>query len=139
MNPLFISKNFTLEEMTSSAAAKERHIDNSPPTYITVNIQLLVNHVMQPLRDLYGKPIHVNSGYRSPALNESLGGAPNSQHLQGKAADITTGNAKENKKLFDLIQSSKIPFDQLIDESDYKWIHVSYNQDKNRRQVLHLK
>jgi uncharacterized protein YcbK (DUF882 family) len=134
-----ISKNFTMEEMTASGTALLKKIDNTPTLEIKINIKKLVNNTLQPVRDLYGRPIAINSGYRSPELNKAVNGAVNSQHIQGKAADITTGNTADNKKLFDLIQSSRIPFDQLIDESGYKWIHISYNEGNNRRQALHLK
>ena len=134
-----LSKNFTLEEMTASGTAHAKKIDNTPSPEILRNIQRLVDNTLQPVRELYGHPITVNSGYRSPELNKVVSGAPASQHLYGKAADITAGSAKINEKLFNLILASKIPFDQLIDEYDYRWIHISYNEGNNRRQVLHLK
>jgi hypothetical protein len=134
-----ISKNFTLEEMVSSAMATDRHIDNTPSAEVLANLQLLVDHVLQPVRDLYGKPIHINSGYRCVELNRAVGGAVNSQHIQGRAADISVGGRTENGALFDLICKSDIPFDQLIDEYDYRWVHVSYRETGNRLQVLHLK
>jgi zinc D-Ala-D-Ala carboxypeptidase len=71
-------------------------------------------------------------------LNDAVKGANNSQHLQGKAADITVGNKYKNQELFDLIVSLDLPFDQLIDEQDYSWIHVSYDETRNRKQILHL-
>lgn len=71
----------------------------------------------------YGKPIRVNSGYRSPILNKAVGGKPTSQHLRGEAADITGGTVEENRKLLALL--SDMEFDQLIDESNLTWIHVS--------------
>jgi hypothetical protein len=134
-----ISKNFTLEEMVSSVTATDRHIDNTPSAEVRANLQLLVNCVLQPVRDLYGKPIHINSGYRCVELNKAVGGAVNSQHVQGRAADISVGGRTENRVLFDLIRGSDIPFDQLIDEYDYRWVHVSYRETGNRLQVLHLK
>jgi hypothetical protein len=93
---------------------------------------------LDKVREMWGKPIGANSGYRSPELNRAVGGARNSQHLRGEAADITAGSKEENRKLFDLIVASDIPFDQLIDESGYKWLHISYCKDDNRKQVLHL-
>ena len=99
----------------------------------------MVEKVLQPVRDLWGKPVQVNSGYRCPALNKAVGGASASQHLTGKAADITAGSVSANKELFNLIAKSGIEYDQLIDEYDYKWIHISYNEGKNRKQILHLK
>ena len=79
--------------------------------------------VLQPLRDAYGKPITVNSGYRSPLVNKSVGGVPTSQHVKGEAADITGGGKEENKVLFDLIKNT-LDFDQELNERDYTWIHV---------------
>ena len=87
---------------------------------------------------MYGKPITVNSGYRCPKLNDAVGGAKNSQHMRGEAADITAGSKMENKRLFELIWDN-LPFDQLIDESNYSWVHVSYvSTSKNRKQILSL-
>ena len=74
--------------------------------------------------------------YRSAALNRKLKGVPNSQHLSGEAADITTGSIAGNKQLFELVQSLNLPFDQLIDEKGLRWVHVSYRKENNRRQVL---
>ena len=134
-----LSKNFTFEEMIASPTATSKKIDNTPTAEIVKNIQKLVDNTLQPARDLYGKLVRVNSGYRSPELNKAINGAANSQHMQGKAADITGGNPTENKILFDLICKSNIPYDQLIDEQNYQWIHVSYNEGNNRKQILHLK
>lgn len=93
---------------------------------------------LDKVRELWGKPIGVNSGYRSPELNRVVGGAKNSQHTKGEACDITTGGRENNRKLFDMICESGIEFDQLIDESNYKWLHISYCKGDNRKQVLHL-
>ena len=125
--------------MTFSIIASNRKIDNTPDIEQTKNIKNLVVNVLQPVRDLYGKSIFINSGFRSKKLNDIVKGAKNSQHLEGKAVDITAGSITENKKLFDLIKNSKIPFDQLIDEYDCRWVHVSYNEGKNRREILHVK
>lgn len=98
-----------------------------------------MDECLDPVRELWGKPIGVNSGYRSPALNAAVGGAAASQHMKGEAADITTGSVADNLRLFERIAASAIPFDQLIDENRGRWIHISYRADgKNRRQVLHL-
>ena len=94
-------------------------------------------HVLDPLREAYGKPVYVNSGYRCEALNEAVGGSKTSQHCLGLAADITGKSKSENKKIFDLAQKLELPFDQLIDESNYQWIHISY-ANKPRKQILHL-
>lgn len=130
-----LSKNFTLAELTRTAAPYE----NYPQVHERIALKQLVDNVLQPLRDMYGKPIRVNSGYRSPVVNRYVKGAVSSQHLKGQAADITAGSKDENKVLFELI-AKHFPFDQLIVEYDYSWIHVSYvaKIDNNRKQILHL-
>lgn len=133
-----MGKYFTVKELSNSTTAKKRGINNIPDINIERNIEALINNVLDPLRIAYGKPIRVNSGYRSPALNKAVGGAATSQHLTGQAADITTGSIEGNKHLFDLAQKLKLPFDQLIDEKNYAWVHISYGA-RNRRQILHLK
>lgn len=94
--------------------------------------------VLDPLRDAYGKPIRVNSGYRSPALNKAVKGSKTSQHVKGQAADITGGNKQENKKLFELAQELNLPYCQLIDERGFTWVHISYDKNNVKRQILHL-
>ena len=125
-------------ELCASTTADAHNIKNTPPLQEAGNLKALAENVLDPLREWYGKPIYVNSGYRSPQLNRMVGGAPSSQHMKGEAADITTGSKAENKKLFDYIKSN-LPFDQVIDEKDYSWVHVSYRRDgSNRKQVLKL-
>ena len=132
-------KYFTINELCKSNTAKQYKINNIPSEEVEKNLILLVENVLDPLREAWGRPIIVNSGYRSAELNSKIGGAKSSQHLTGCAVDIqTVSDSKEdNKKLFELVQSLKLPFDQLIDESNYSWIHVSYS-DRHRRQILHL-
>lgn len=131
-------KYFTLDELTHSDTAIARRIDNTPSLVATENLKSLVFFVLDPLREAYGKPIRVNSGYRSPMLNMALGGARNSQHMTGEAADITTGSIGGNRWLFEYIRKN-LPYDQLIDESNYSWIHVSYRPEGgNRQQILRL-
>lgn len=131
-------KHFTLGELTRSATADARGIRNVCSPDEAENLKALVDNVLDPLRDWYGKPVYVNSGYRCPQLNRAVGGAADSQHLKGEAADITAGSPAENRRLFSYIRKN-LPFDQLIDESRYAWIHVSYRRDGgNRRQVLAL-
>ena len=86
---------------------------------------------------MYGKPIVVTSGYRSKAVNNSVNGATSSQHALGEAADISIGSKEENKKLFNLIKDN-LPFDQLINEYDYSWVHVSYREGRLRKQILNI-
>lgn len=131
-------KYFTMKELTKSSTADKLGIDNTPTPEASVSLSNLVTHVLDPLREMYGKPITVNSGYRCPKLNAAVGGAKTSQHMRGEAADITAGSKTENKKLFELIRDN-LPFDQLIDESNYSWMHVSYvSTSKNRKQILSL-
>lgn len=130
-------KYFTIEEMTKSSTAKAKDIDNTPPQEILAKLQKLIEAVLDPLREWYGKPIIVNSGYRCEALNKAIGGAKSSQHMLGEAADITVGSKEENEKLFDYIKDN-LEFDQLINESDFSWIHVSYREGRLRKQVLVL-
>lgn len=135
-----MGKYFTINELTKSSTAQRLHINNNPTQEVKDNLNKLIDNVLDPLRELYGKPIIVNSGYRCVKLNKAIGGAKNSQHLVGQASDIrTVQNTKEsNKELFDLIKNSKLPFDQLINEYDYNWVHVSYSP-RNRRQILTIK
>lgn len=130
-----LSKNFTLEEMCVTRA----NIANRPTQDNINNLGLLVREVLQPLRDLVGFPIRVNSGFRSPLVNKSVGGVPTSQHVKGQAADIVSQN---NKLLFDTIHEELL-FDQLIWEkgNDLQpdWVHVSYKSQGNRNEVLKFK
>lgn len=130
-------KYFSIKEMTKSNTATAEGIDNTPDQTITNNLIKLIEAVLDPLREWYGKPIIVNSGYRCEALNKAIGGAKSSQHMLGEAADITVGSKEENEKLFDYIKDN-LEFDQLINESDFSWVHVSYREGRLRKQVLEL-
>lgn len=130
-------KYFTIKELCKSSTATQKGIDNTPNSEIVSNLEQLVDKVLDPLREEFGEPIIVNSGYRSPALNKEVKGAANSQHIFGYAADITANSKFENKRLFILAQKLDLPFDQLIDERNYSWIHISHSP-RNRKQVLHL-
>ena len=114
-----------------------RGIDNTPTGEAVHNLTELVENVLDPLREKYGKPIRVSSGYRSAVLNRSVNGATSSQHRLGQAADITVGSKEGNRRLFEIIRK-ELPFDQLIDEKDFSWVHVSFRKGKNRKQVLKL-
>jgi hypothetical protein len=127
-------KYFTLKELTATGTGKP----NMPGTAETENLTNLVDKLLDPVREKWGKPIRVNSGYRSIAVNLEVKGAATSQHLKGEAADITAGSKDDNKKLFEMIKSDFM-FDQLIDETDYTWLHVSLKRNGvNRKQILHL-
>lgn len=129
---------FTIGELCKSDTAARNGIKNEPTAAIKVNLNKLIDNVLDPLRSAYGKRVFVNSGYRCPSLNELVGGAKNSEHQYGRAADITAGSKAENKKLFELVLKLGLEFNQLINESDYSWIHISYNEDFNRGEILHL-
>jgi hypothetical protein len=127
-------KYFTIKELTATNTGKP----NVPGTTEVENLTNLVDKLLDPVREQWGKPIGVNSGFRSISVNLAVGGATTSQHLKGEAADITTGNKEDNKKLFNMI-AAEYTFDQLIDESDYSWVHVSLKRAAvNRKQILHL-
>ena len=129
---------FSIDELSKSDTAIKKGIDNIPPEKVRRSLEALIDNVLDPLRAAYGKPITVNSGYRSPALNKAVGGAAGSQHLSGEAADISVGSRDGNKQLLELACKLELPFDQLIDEKNFAWVHISYGA-RNRRQVLRLK
>nr|DAL85161.1 MAG TPA: peptidase [Caudoviricetes sp.] len=130
-------KHFTIKELSHSDTALAKGIDNFPTAEAISNLTKLVDNVLDPLREKYGKPIRVSSGYRSAILNRSVNGATSSQHRLGEAADITTGSKDENRRLFAIIENELL-FDQLIDEKDFSWVHVSFREGSNRKQVLKL-
>ncbi len=132
-------KYFSVKELCCSVKAKKLGIDNTPTDKAVENMTRLIKVVLDPLREAYGQPITVNSGYRSPALNKAVGGAKNSQHMTGEAADITVGSKEGNKWLFEYIRDN-LPYDQLIDEYDYSWVHVSLDADMcNRGEIIHTR
>lgn len=135
-----MGKYFTIAELVKSDTANKKKINNTPTKEIENNLNQLITNILDPLRESWGNPIIVSSGYRCQELNKAVGGAKTSQHTLGQAADIHTklNTKEENKKLFDLIKSLKLPFDQLINEYNYKWVHVSYSP-RNRRQILNIK
>jgi len=132
-----LTNNFTFEELIFSETAKDNSINNTPDERSEVNLVKLAVTVLQPIRDEWKKPIVVNSGYRSQKLNSFVGGAENSDHKYGAAADIrsSTNTRKDNEELYKtivrLVKEGKIVCRQIINEYDYKWIHVSVNHPKN--------
>ena len=135
-------KYFTFTEFERSNTATRYAIDNSMPESAKKNVAALVDNVLDPLREAWGKPIQVTSGYRNPELNKQVGGVATSQHTSGQAADITTGNKVDNARLFQLAIDLGLPFDQLIwekgDKTGPSWIHISHKQGNNRGQILKL-
>lgn len=129
-------RHFTLQELTRSATAQRLGIYNTPPASAVKALNELVDNMLDPLRDAWGGPIRVNSGYRCPRLNKAVGGSPYSQHQRGEAADITVGTPSANRRLLSLIKRLDLPVDQCIDEKGCSWIHVSHRKGHNRRQFL---
>ena len=129
-----ITKNFRWEEFERSNKAAELGIDNTiPDNTVAENINALVFNVLQPLRDAYGHPLRVNSGYRSKALNKAIKGAANSQHTRGEAADIHEDNPFT---LAWLVLHIGLPFDQLILYDTF--IHLSHKRNGPQRgQILY--
>jgi hypothetical protein len=133
-----LSKNFTLGEMIQSQMAIRKNIDNNPNGDQILNLIDLCDNVLQPLRDAIG-PIRISSGFRSQKLNVAIGGSTTSQHcaLNGAAADIDMGG--RNREIFEYIKN-ELPFDQLIwefgNDECPSWVHVSYKEGKNRKQIL---
>lgn len=139
-----LSEHFTLEELTQSATAARKGIDNTPSKAIIQELQKLAITVLEPLRVAWGAPIKVSSGYRCPKLNAAVGSKSTSQHVKGQAADIhTVSDSKaDNKKLFDLavrlMRGGKIKVGQIIDEYNYNWVHIS-TPGGHTNQILHIK
>ena len=126
-------RHFTIKELVRSDTATRLGINNMPPASAVKALNALVDNVLDPLRDAWGGPIHVNSGYRCPRLNRIVGGTPSSQHQRGEAADINVGSPARNRRLLALIKRLDLPVDQCIDEKGCRWIHVSHRAGHNRR------
>lgn len=138
-------KYFTITELTRSSTAKRLGISNTPTKEVKENLIALGENILDPLREAWGAPIIVTSGYRCAKLNKAIGGAKNSQHMYGQAADIRTVSDKreDNMKLLRKLIEMELPFDKLIAESVDSsgrpdWIHVSYSS-LNRRIKLTCK
>lgn len=116
-------KYFSLHELTRSETGSRLNIDNTPTANATKNLKRLVETVLDPARESLNRPITVTSGYRCKELNKAVGGAANSFHLRGRAADITTGDRDSNRKLYEILSS--LPHSELIWENGGEWIHVA--------------
>ena len=128
-----LSEHFSLEEMSRSDYAVRNGINNEPSEAVIENMRQLCVNVLEPLREIVKKPIHINSGYRSPEVNTGIGGSKTSQHCEGKAADITV-HGMTIDELFD-IASKSMQYDQVIHEFG-RWVHISFNGSTNRKQML---
>ena len=133
-------KYLCVEEMISSATALREGIDNRPNKCAYHLLHVLVDQLLNPIREAWGEPIVVSSGYRCKELNTLIGGAKNSHHLLGCAADIIAGNKADHRRLFKLIvmmqQSGQIRFTQLIWEGNGRWIHISYVPSDLKCQII---
>ena len=136
-----LSKNLSLAEVMRSETAKRKGVSNMPTPEHIENFKKLAEKVFQPIREHFGVPIHISSGYRSAALNKAVGGSSSSQHCTGEAIDIDMdGTSITNKQVFDFIKEH-LEFDQMIWEfgtnANPDWVHVSYESTgKQRKQVL---
>ena len=136
-----LSKNLALAEVIRSETAKRKGISNMPTPQHIENFKKLAENVFQPIREHFGVPIHISSGYRSKALNTAVGGSLSSQHCSGEAIDIDMdGTAITNKQIFDFIKDN-LTWDQMIWEfgtdANPDWVHVSYESTgKQRKQIL---
>jgi len=142
-----LSKNFTLNEFLTSNIATRRNISNEATSKGIIQMQFLCQHLLQPIRDGLG-PLRINSGWRSSELNKAIGGAykiidgkyvATSQHCKGQAADlkfVDSDGCVDNRQIWDYVLLSGLEFDQMINEFDYSWIHISFNHGKNRKQLL---
>ena len=143
----FATEHFSLHEFVRSSTAERLGIDNTPSAEAVDNLRHLTEELLEPLRQQWGRPIRVTSGYRSEELNRAVGGARTSQHMRGEAADISALSPAMNHRLMIRLLFSGLPFDQLIaeevDEMNCpRWLHVSLvmrqggANRKNRRQVI---
>ncbi len=134
-----LSAHLDLSEVIRSESAKRNGISNMPIALHIENFKLLAEKVFEPVRVHFGCPIHISSGYRSAELNRCVGGSSTSQHCTGEAIDIDMDGSSSgvtNKMVFDYIKDNLV-WDQIINEFDYSWVHVSYAANgKNRKQVL---
>ena len=135
-----LTPHFQLSEFERSKTASQLHIDNRIPARLIPSVKALCEYVLEPVRNHFGVPIHISSGYRCTALNKAVGGAPKSQHMKGQAADIYIKNQEMPLKAVCDWMVKHLDYDQIIWEtrpSGSKWIHVSYvSEGRNRHKAL---
>jgi hypothetical protein len=136
-----LSEHLSLSEVTRSESAKRNQISNMPTGEHIANFMLLAEKIFEPIREHFGVPIHISSGYRSVELNRLIKGSSSSQHCKGQAIDIDmdgSTNGVTNADVFNYIKDN-LPFDQLIwefgNDNNPDWVHVSYDA-KQRGQIL---
>ena len=128
--------NFKISELIKSDTAIKNNINNMPDINSLDNLLDLIFYCLQPIRDKIKKPMLITSGFRSNLVNKLVKGVSNSQHLYGQAADFII-NGMTPTQIIEKIKTCNIDFDQLINEYD-RWVHVSYNKNNNRRQILKI-
>lgn len=137
---MMLSENFRLGEFINSRTAERLGIDNTPSWEVVFHLRQLCREVLQPLRDHYGRPIVITSGYRCPELNEAVHGVGESQHLYGCAADLRLPDIDTGRQWYFWIVNH-LDFDQLLLEHNRRgdsWLHVSHQPDykQNRHQAF---
>jgi uncharacterized protein YcbK (DUF882 family) len=132
-----LSKNFSRAEIEHSNTAKRLGISNEMSEKHLESMQRLIDNLIQPMRDAIG-PIRISSGYRSPKLNKAIGGSSRSQHSKGEALDLQfwEKGKMNNRVIYEWVLESGVEFDQMINEFDFSWIHISLKSKENRSQVL---
>lgn len=131
---------FKFIEMVRSSKADEFNIDNWPKDADIIDNIIFTMECLDKIREDYGLPLYITSGYRCKELNNKLNGSKTSQHMKGQAADINLGSVEKNRAFFNWCSANIeiLPIDQLIDESHYSWVHISFTKENQRHQVLHL-
>lgn len=135
-----LSTNFSLAELTKSQSATRLGLDNTPDENVIGNLRTLCEEVLQKVRDHYGMPVVINSGYRSPQVNAAIGGSRTSEHCKGMAADIEVPGVP-NAELATWIKEN-LRFRQLILEfytpgiPDSGWVHVSFDPVDLKHEIL---
>lgn len=127
---------FSISELITSDTAARYNINNMPDIRALDSMLELIYYVLQPLREIIKKPMKITSGFRNSQVNRLVGGAKNSQHVTGQAADFTIDDMTP-AQVIEIVKKSGIEFDQVINEYN-KWTHISFNKGKNRKQVLKI-
>ena len=136
-----ISAHLTLREVTKSSTADRNNLDNTPTDEHLVNLKAVAENVFEPLRIHFGKPIGINSGYRSAAVNKAVKGSSSSQHCKGEAIDIDADRygGMTNAEIFNYIKDN-LDFDQMIWEfgtdEEPNWVHVSFVTHRANKKKL---
>lgn len=148
ITPGYLGKYFSVDEFTSSNTCESQGIDNTPTPKHTANAMALVREILDPIREYIGRPVVVTSFYRSPQCNAAIGGARESKHMLGKAADIQVfvNGQRRNDLILSAVKNLDLPFDRLIREkgswSNPQWIHIEFDADKpisaQRKQYLRI-